>query len=166
MNALTPTYQAMAAMSAPTRPAEKVLVFRISDQLFGIPALSIQDIIGPQSIARIPLSPSFVAGALNLRGRIVTAIDMHNSLGMISDEKSKKLNVVVHSRDELYDLLVDDVGDVVEISMDDLEPNPASWTDAWRVFSDGIFKLKDELIVVINVDELIDQQIERQKGAV
>ncbi|MDX2144386.1 MAG: chemotaxis protein CheW [Rhodospirillaceae bacterium] len=135
--------------------AEKFLTFRVGGQLFGIPALAIQDIIGPQPIAKIPMAPSFVAGALNLRGRIVTAIDMHNALGLKPTDQAKKLNVVVRSGLELYDLLVDDVGDVLSFSMGDLEPNPVSWPEAWRTFSAGIFKLDGELLVVLNFDVLL-----------
>ena len=137
---------------------EKFLTFRVGGEFFGIPALAIQDIIGPQPISRIPLAPAFVAGALNLRGRIVTAIDMHKALGMAVGDITKKLNVVVRSGAELYDLLVDDVGDVIALSMKDLEPNPASWPETWKTFSAGIFKLDDELLVVLDFDSLLSCQ--------
>jgi purine-binding chemotaxis protein CheW len=147
-----------AGLPVPAEELAKFLTFRVGGELFGIPALAIQDIIGPQRIARIPLAPPFVAGALNLRGRIVTAIDMHNALGMPKGEKTRKLNVVVRSGAELYDLLVDDVGDVIALSMNDLEPNPVSWPETWRAFSAGIFKLDDQLLVVLNFDALLSSQ--------
>jgi purine-binding chemotaxis protein CheW len=159
MTTMPATISPSAGVPAVAIPLEKFLTFRVGGELFGIPALAIQDIIGPQPIARIPLSPPFVAGALNLRGRIVTAIDMHNALGLPAGDKTKKLNVVVHSGAELYDLLVDDVGDVIELSLNDLEPNPVSWPDTWKAFSAGIFKLDDKLLVVLNFDALLSSQI-------
>jgi purine-binding chemotaxis protein CheW len=148
----------LAGLPVAVAEMEKFLTFRVGGELFGIPALAIQDIIGPQPIAKIPLAPAFVAGALNLRGRIVTAIDMHNALGMPAGDKSRKVNVVVRSGAELYDLLVDDVGDVIALSMSDLEPNPVSWPESWRGFSAGIFKLDNELLVVLNFDALLSSQ--------
>jgi purine-binding chemotaxis protein CheW len=159
MTTMPVTNSLTAVAPAVTVPLEKFLTFRVGGELFGIPALATQDIIGPQPIGRIPLAPPFVAGALNLRGRIVTAVDMHSALGLPSGDKTKKLNVVVHSGAELYDLLVDDVGDVIELSLNDLEPNPVSWPDTWKVFSAGIFKLDDKLLVVLNFDALLSCQI-------
>ena len=159
MNAVTPNYKTLVESSDVAKSTEKVLIFRVSNQPFGIPALTIQDIIGPQSIARIPLAPAFIAGALNLRGRIVTAIDLHNVLALGPSDHAKRLNIVVRACGELYDLCVDDVGDVVEMSLNELEPNPSTWPEAWRRLSNGIFKLKDELTVILNVEQLINQQI-------
>jgi purine-binding chemotaxis protein CheW len=134
---------------------EKFVTFRVAGQMFGLPALLIQDIIGPQPLARVPLAPPIVAGAINLRGRIVTALDMHRALGFPDSTSNKKINVVVQSGLDHYDLLVDEVGDVLNLTMDDLEPNPASWNDAWRSFAAGIFKLDGELLVILNFDSLL-----------
>ena len=85
----------------------------IGDQLFGIPVLLVHDILGPQRITRIPLSPSEVAGSLNLRGRIVTAIEMRLRLKMSGREDGDEgMNVVVEHKGELYSLIVDSVGEV------------------------------------------------------
>lgn len=144
-----------APISANQIPLEKFMTFRVGGQMFGLPALQIQDIIGPQPLARIPLAPRIIAGAINLRGRIVTAINMHIALGFPEAPADKRVNVVVRSGADLYDLLVDDVGDVLNLTMDDLEPNPASWDDSWRSFASGIFKLDGELLVILNFDNLL-----------
>src|SRR5512139_1000055 len=82
----------------------------IGDQMFGIPVLTVQDVLGPQNIARVPLAPPEVAGSLNLRGRIVTAIDVRPRLGLATREGGKAaMSVVVEYDGELYSLLVDSV---------------------------------------------------------
>jgi purine-binding chemotaxis protein CheW len=156
MNAIQPRGIPQQSPTVCNSPSlEKFLTFRVDKQLFGIPALSVQDIIGPQQICKIPMAPSFVAGAINLRGRIVIAIDMHVVLGMPTSKQSHKLNVVVRSGEDLVDLLVDDVGDVLELLISDLEPNPLSWAESWRSFSAGILKLEGELTVILNFSALI-----------
>src|SRR5689334_21135697 len=89
----------------------------IGDQLFGIPVLQVQDVLGPQRITRIPLAPPEVAGSLNLRGRIVTAIDIRTRLGLpeLADGK-KRMSIVVDLGGELYSLMVDSVGEVLSLT--------------------------------------------------
>src|SRR5215813_314004 len=80
----------------------------IADQLFGIPVLKVQDVLGPQTITRVPLAPPEVAGSLNLRGRIVTAIDVRLRLGLEPRANQKpSMSVVVEHDGELYSVLVD-----------------------------------------------------------
>src|SRR3546814_3480216 len=88
----------------------------IAGQLFGIPVLTVQDILGPQKITRIPLAPPEVAGSLNLRGRIVTAMDVRLRLGLAPRaEGEPAMSGVVDQRGESYSLLVDSVGEVLSL---------------------------------------------------
>ena len=97
----------------------------IGDQMFGIPVLTVQDVLGPQNIARVPLAPPEVAGSLNLRGRIVTAIDVRPRLGLATREGGKAaMSVVVEHENELYSLLVDSVGEVLSLNSRDYQRNP------------------------------------------
>src|SRR5271168_2781875 len=90
----------------------------ILDQMFGIPVLQVQDVLGPQRITRIPLAPAEVAGSLNLRGRIVTAIDLRTRLGLPKRAAGEKsMSVVVDQDGEAYSLLVDNVGEVLSLSV-------------------------------------------------
>jgi purine-binding chemotaxis protein CheW len=96
---------------------EDFVTMMISDQLFGIPVLQVQDVLGNQRITRIPLAPPEVAGSLNLRGRIVTAIDVRLRLGLPARPKDKPgMSIVVDLRGELYSLMVDGVGEVLSLS--------------------------------------------------
>lgn len=128
----------------------------IAEQLFGIPVLVVQDILGPQKITKIPLAPPEVGGALNLRGRIVTAIDVRRRLGMAPREDSgESMSVVVEHGGELYSLIVDAVGEVLGMSMDTYEANPPTLDSTWREVSGGIYRLNGELMIVLEVDNLL-----------
>src|SRR5499427_9289807 len=88
----------------------------VADQLFGIPVLQVQDVLGPQRITRIPLAPPEVAGSLNLRGRIVTAIDVRLCLGLDKrPAEMRGMSVVVEHGGEFYSLIVDNVGEVLTL---------------------------------------------------
>ena len=129
----------------------------IADQLFGIPVLSVQDVLGPQRITRIPLAPREVAGALNLRGRIVTAIDVRNRLGLQprSADAPPGMSVVVDHKGELYSLIVDAVGEVMSLPSDAYERNPSTLDPRWREVSGGIYRLQGKLLVVLEVSRLL-----------
>ena len=129
----------------------------VAGQLFGIPVLTVQDVLGPQRMTRVPLAPPEVAGSLNLRGRIVTAIDFRIRLGLgPRPEGEAGMNVVVEIGGEPYSLIVDTVGEVLSFSPDDREQTPASLDNVWRSIAAGIYRLDDRLMVVIDVAKLLD----------
>ncbi|MCW2246894.1 purine-binding chemotaxis protein CheW [Azospirillum fermentarium] len=129
----------------------------IADQLFGIPVLQVQDVLGHQKITRIPLAPPEVAGSLNLRGRIVTAIDVRLRLSLPARSKDKPgMSIVVDLRGELYSLMVDSVGEVLSLSNEDFERNPATLDPRWREVSTGIYRLNGQLMVVLDVPRLLN----------
>ena len=129
----------------------------VAGQWFGIPVLAVQDILGPQRITRIPLAPREVAGSLNLRGRIVTAIDVRHRLGYPPRDNSKPAwSVVVDRGGELYSLLVDQVGEVLSLPGDLLERNLTTIDQKLRDVSEGIYRLDDKLLVVLAVQPLLD----------
>lgn len=129
----------------------------IENQLFGIPVLTVQDILSPQRITRIPLAPPEVAGSLNLRGRIVTAIDVRLRLGLSPRPQGVTgMSVVVDFGGELYSLMVDAVGEVLSLPAEKFERNPATLDPLWRDFSTGIYRLEGKLLVVLDVARLLD----------
>jgi purine-binding chemotaxis protein CheW len=129
----------------------------IAGQLFGIPVLQVQDVLGPQRITRIPLAPPEVAGSLNLRGRIVTAIDVRRRLRLGQREDGgETMSVVVETGGEQYSLLVDGVGEVLSLGADTYERNPATLDPAWREVSVGIHRLDGNLLIVLDVARLLD----------
>ena len=129
----------------------------LAGQLFGIPVLRIRDVLGAQRIARIPLAPPWVAGALNLRGRIVTAIDMRRRLGLPRSEHDRtEMSIVIEHGDELYSLIVDEVGDVLTCPVGAIGPNPPTLDPIWREISMGIVRLEARLLVILDVKNLFD----------
>jgi len=128
---------------------------RIGGQLFGIPVLAVRDILGPQRLTSIPLAAGEIAGALNLRGRIVTAIDLRRRLGLDPADRRKSMSVVVEHDGELYSLLIDEVGEVLSAPADAFERNPPTLEPRWREVSVGIVRLDDQLLVVLDVDRLL-----------
>jgi purine-binding chemotaxis protein CheW len=129
----------------------------IADQLFGIPVLVVHDVLGPQRITRIPLAPPEVAGSLNLRGRIVTAIDVRLCLGLDKrPDDMRGMSVVVEHGSEFYSLIVDNVGEVLTLPAASMERNPATLDPRWREISNGIYRLDEQLLVVLDANRLLD----------
>ncbi|MEQ9642723.1 MAG: chemotaxis protein CheW [Alphaproteobacteria bacterium] len=128
----------------------------VGGQMFGIRVLTVQDVLGPQKLARVPLAPPAVAGALNMRGRIVTAIDLRQRLGLPAADREASMSIVVEFKGELYSLLIDEVGEVLAIEADRMEPNPPTLKPNWREVSSGIYRLDGQLMVVLEVDRLLD----------
>ncbi|WP_374652596.1 chemotaxis protein CheW [Dongia sp.] len=146
-----------STVSANSGEQRDYVTMSIGDQMFGIPVLTVQDVLGPQNIARVPLAPPEVAGSLNLRGRIVTAIDVRPRLGLPTREGGKAaMSVVVEYDGELYSLLVDSVGEVLSLNSRDYQRNPPTLSPRLREFSDGIYRLNGSLLVVLNVGSLLD----------
>jgi purine-binding chemotaxis protein CheW len=129
----------------------------IGSQLCGVPVLKVQDVLGPQRITPIPLAPVEVAGSLNLRGRIVTAIDLRTRLGLTQKaDLNNEMSIVVEHHGELYSLMIDAVGEVLKMSTSNFERNPATLDPVWRGFSEGVYRLTEGLLVVLDVDTLLD----------
>ena len=154
--ALVPSKEQSTALDLGGATKDFVTAY-IGKQLFGIPVLTVQDVLGPQRITRIPLAPPEVAGALNLRGRIVTAIDVRKRLGLREREDDVPgMSIVVDQGGELYSLMVDQVGEVLSVPQKAFEQNPATLDPRWREFSDGIFRLDKPLLVILDVTRLLD----------
>lgn len=151
----------MTAANQFTRADDQEFVtVTICGQLFGLPVLMVRDILGPQRLTRVPLARRDVAGALNLRGRIVTAIDVRQRLSLpLRGEGQTLMNVVVDHKNELYCLIVDQVGEVLRLSPNSYEPNPPTLNREWREVSDGVYRLDGNLLSVLNVERLLEGRL-------
>lgn len=127
----------------------------VGDQSFGIPVLDVEDIIGPQPVTIVPQAIDVVSGSLNLRGRIVTAVNLRRRLGMPQSDTGHHMNVVVEHKGDLYSLVVDSVGEVLNIGAAAIEPHPATMSASLREVSRGIHKLEGELLVLLDVNEVL-----------
>lgn len=137
-------------------PTEGLVSIRVGGQMFGVPVLKVQDVIAQTTINRVPLAPAEVAGSLNLRGRIVTAIDMRRRLNMSPrGEDESFMCVIVDHNGELYALLVDDVGDVLWLAASDHEAGPVTLSTQWRSVCSGLYRLETELLLVLNISQVL-----------
>ncbi len=136
---------------------KEFLTINISEQKFGIPVLQIQDVLGPQVITPIPLAPRGVAGALNLRGRIVTTLNVREILNFKkNDSTNRSMSVVVEHEQELYSLIIDSVGDVLALENSAYENNPPTLDPVLKDVSSGIYRLEKELLVILDVPKLLE----------
>jgi purine-binding chemotaxis protein CheW len=139
-----------------TEDAQVLVTLTVADQLCGVPVLAVRDVLGEQSITRIPLAPPEIAGSLNLRGRIVTAIDLRCRLNLPPAPPDQPLmSVVAEQGGELYALLVDQVSEVMNLDPATFERNPPTLPQSWAAFSKGIYRLEGRLLVVLDVSRLL-----------
>jgi purine-binding chemotaxis protein CheW len=130
--------------------------FFVDGQLLGIPVNTVQEVLNPQSIAPVPLARSEISGLLNLRGQIVTAVNLRRRLGLPDLEGTRQsINVVVRHQGESFSLLVDDVGDVINVLGDVLQPAPSTLDAHWKSVTSGVFRLEGRLFVILNVASLL-----------
>jgi purine-binding chemotaxis protein CheW len=133
----------------------------IGDQLFGLPISRVQDVFMPDRLTRVPLAPPEIAGVLNLRGRIVTAIDMRSRLGLAKRENGgRAMAVGIEFNGESYGLLIDAIGEVLKLADDTREPNPVNLDVRLTRVSAGVHQLEGQLLVVLDVDRVLDKGAE------
>jgi purine-binding chemotaxis protein CheW len=146
----------MSTEHAPQNLKEYVTAM-IGGQLFGLPILRVQDVFLPERITRVPLAPPEIAGVLNLRGRIVTLIDMRRSLGLEECAgKGQRMAIGVERAGESYGLLIDSVGEVLKLDDAAREPNPINLDPRLARVSLGIHRLDGQLLMVVDVDRVLE----------
>src|SRR5712691_5204444 len=122
----------------------------IGGQLFGLPISRVQDVFMPERLTRVPLSSGEIAGVLNLRGRIVTVVDMRARLGLPT------MAVGVDLRGESYGLLIDQIGEVLKLADDGREENPVNLDPRMAKLAGGVHRLDGQLMVVLDVDRVLE----------
>jgi purine-binding chemotaxis protein CheW len=129
----------------------------VAGQMFGLPIERVQDVFNPTRITRVPLAGPEIAGVLNLRGRIVTAIDMRRRLDLQEcADGGERMAIGIESRGESFGLLVDNVGEVLKLADGEREANPINLDRKLAVVSAGVFRLDGQLLVVLDVDRVLD----------
>ena len=133
------------------------VTFTIAGQLFGLQIERVQDVFKPVNMTRVPLAGAEIAGVLNLRGRIVTAIDMRNRLEVKKRQSpDAPMAIGIEAKGESFGLLVDAVGEVLKLSNTQREPNPVNLDRKLAALSAGIYRLDGQLLVVLDVDRVLD----------
>lgn len=143
-------------MPARLQRTRQFSTFRINDLLLGIEVTKVQEVIRYQEMTVIPLAPSVIEGLINLRGQIIIAIDTRRSLGLERDDGSAlPMNVVIQSGDAVVSLLVDDVGDVIDVPLDAFSPVPDNMPAQQRELISGVYDLSEGLMLVLDTSQLL-----------
>ena len=137
------------------------VTFTTADQLFGLPIECVQDVFKPASITKVPLAGPEIAGVLNLRGRIVTAVELRSRLGLSARERgATPMAIGIEARGESFGLLVDVVGEVLKLPEAEREPNPVNLDRNLSRLAAGVYRLDGQLLVVLDIDRVLDLGIE------
>jgi len=146
--------------SPATRFAERARqfsTFTVSDLFFGVDVLQVQEVLRGQQMTCVPQAPDVIEGLINLRGQIVTAVDMRKRLGLpLRDGGQAPMNMVVRSSDGTVSLLVDEIGDVLDMDAGAFEQTPENLDPAARKLICGVYKLKDRLLLVLDTESAVE----------
>lgn len=131
--------------------------FYLDREMFGIEVLKVQEVMRKQEMTEVPLAPNVVAGLMNLRGSIVSCIDLRVRFGLpIAPAEVESINVVTQTACGLVSFQVDRIGDVVEITDENFEAPPPTLRGPARSLIDGVFKLNGALLQVVNVEHVLE----------
>jgi purine-binding chemotaxis protein CheW len=139
---------------------DQFCTFYVRGMFLGLEVTCIQEVIRYQPLTVVPLTDPVIAGLMNLRGQIVTAIDLRHRLGLPPREAGERpLNVVVRTPDGAVSLLVDEIVDVIEVDDDTFERPPDTLAEDARELIRGAYKLKDRLLLVLDAARTIDAEL-------
>lgn len=133
------------------------ITFQIGSQTFGTSVLDVHDVFRPTNVTKVPLSPPDIAGVLNLRGRIVTAIDARARLGLPprKADAGEIMAIGIERKGESFGLIIDSVGEVVRLDEDDMEQNPVNLDPIWAAVSKGVHRLDDKLLLIMDISRVL-----------
>lgn len=132
-------------------PSHQYCTFYLDEQCFGLDVLKVQEIIRPQELTRVPLAHPMIRGLINLRGQIVTAIDLRRRLDLPDRAGGQEaVNVVLQTDDGAVSLLVDEIGDVLEVTQQQFESPPETLQGSARDLILGAYKLADRLLLILD----------------
>lgn len=136
--------------------SQQFCTFLLDGLFFGVEVEKVQEVIRHQQTTRVPLAPNVIGGLINLRGQIVTAVDLRRRLELREREASAApMNVVVRTDEGAVSLLVDEIGDVVEVEESDFERPPDTLRGVARELIRGAFKLKGKLLLLVDTDKAL-----------
>ena len=128
--------------------------FYVANRLYGIDVTRVQEVVRPMPITPIPLAPEYVTGLINLRGQVATAIGLRELFGLKDTPPDQFMNVVCRIDGSLISLQADEIGDVIEVMMNDFELTPQTVPGDVRRFMSGIYKISDSLLSIIDIERI------------
>ncbi|NDC37958.1 MAG: chemotaxis protein CheW [Proteobacteria bacterium] len=139
--------------------ATQYVTFRVGPLFFGVDVAQVQEVLRYQPMTPVPLAPAMVKGLVNLRGQIIAALDLREMLRLTPFASSERpMNVVIRTGTEVVSLLVDSIGDVMEVSPASYEEVPETVSAHLRSLVRGVFKLEEELLLAVDVQSLVDSK--------
>lgn len=136
--------------------AGQYCTFFLEGTLFGVSVADVQEVIRYQVMTPVPLAPAVIGGMINLRGQIVTAIDLRHRMELPARaDGAQPMNVVVRTQEGAVSLLVDDIGDVIEVSESTFERPPETLRGLVREMVRGVHKLPDRLLLVLDIERTV-----------
>ncbi len=144
--------------------SQQLCTFAVENYTFGVEVHKVQEVLRFQEMTRVPLAPWVVRGLINLRGQIVTAIDLRRRLGLPdAPAGASPMSVILRTEQGAVSLLVDRIGDVREVQRDLFEPPPVTLRDLARDMIRGVYKLSDKLLILLDADQAIASAVTRAK---
>lgn len=129
--------------------------FHLGDLFMGVEVRHVQEVLRYQKMTRVPLAATVVEGLINLRGQIVTAIDLRRRIGLMDRAAGQlPMNVVVRDADGIVSLLVDEIGDVLEVEENEIQPPPSTVRGVAHDLIQGVFKLESRLLLLLDVEQM------------
>lgn len=140
--------------------AAQLVTVLLGPQMFGLPILKVRDVFVVHELTPVPLAPPSVAGLFNLRGRVLTILDMRALLGLPPRETGgEAVAIGIEWHGEAFGLLVDKVSEVISLSDSSREANPANLDPRWAELSAGVHRLSEQLLVELSLDALFGESI-------
>ncbi|MCB1749742.1 MAG: chemotaxis protein CheW [Gammaproteobacteria bacterium] len=135
------------------------VTFRLADEGYGINVMQVQEVLRITDVAPVPGAPHFVLGIINLRGNVVTVLDMRKLLGLMPGEVTEQSRImVIESGKVTVGLLVDSVAEVVNINASQIDPAPSVGNDDSSRYIQGVFSREDQILILIDLNKLISEE--------
>jgi purine-binding chemotaxis protein CheW len=138
-------------------PSRQFATFEVADQLFGVEVDTVQEVLSYNEYTPVPLAPPAVGGLFNLRGQVIAAVDLRVQLGLARQAmQGPVMNVILRGDGEPVSLLVDRIGEVVDLDDDTFEPPPDTLSGPTRELVTGTFKMDGRLMLALDVKQAVD----------
>jgi purine-binding chemotaxis protein CheW len=133
--------------------------FKIGGGYYAVPVLEVQEVVKPQILTPVPLAPGYVDGLINLRGQVVTAINLRKLFKIEGEAPEEFMNIIVRNEDSLYSLVVDEIMDVMDVETRTFEETPDTLNAEIKKYIKGVYKLEGKLLVLLSLEKLLNIEI-------
>ncbi len=130
--------------------------FKVGTGFYAVPVSEVQEVVRPQTITKVPLSSPSIDGLINLRGQVVTSINLRILFDLGGESPEEFMNVIVRSEESLYSLVVDEILDVVDIPKKLFEKTPETLDSKLKKYIEGVYKLEDKLLILLSLEKLLE----------